>query len=607
MKIVMTTTFILMISLGINSDISAQSDRWQQQVNYKMEVEMDAEKHQFSGSQELVYSNNSPDTLKKVFYHLYFNAFQPNSMMDVRSRTIQDPDRRVRDRIFNLTEDQTGYQKVLSLKQNGKALEYKVEGTVLEVKLAEPILPNSSVTFLMKFEGQVPLQIRRSGWMNSEGIEFSMSQWFPKMAEYDYKGWHAHPYVGREFYAPWGDFDVKITMDSKYVIAATGVLQNADQIGYGYADVKIKKRPKKHTWHFIAENVHDFVWAADPDYVHDVITIDGNGPEVHFFYQPENDEFIANWKKLQEDVKKAYPFMEKNFGEYPYSTYSVIQGGDGGMEYSMATLITGRRNYNSLLGVTIHEMMHTWYQMLLASNESYYSWMDEGFTSYGTALTTGFLTNQDRTLESYSGYFMLVKSGTEEPLSTHADHFVTNRAYSIGSYGKGAISLHQLGYIIGQDVMRKGLLSYYDTWKFKHPNLNDFVRVMEKESGLELDWYYEYWVNTTHTIDYGISSVTKEGNKTNVKLQKIGKMPMPLDIEVEYVDGSHELFYIPLGIMRGEKKNETDKKRTILEDWSWTHPEYEFTVQGKEVKSITIDKTSRMADVDKNNNIYVIQ
>ncbi|MEL6558307.1 MAG: M1 family metallopeptidase [Bacteroidota bacterium] len=604
MKIVITTTFILMISLGILSNISAQPDRWQQHVDYKMEVDVDADKHQISGTQELVYTNNSPDTLKKVFYHLYFNAFQPNSMMDVRSRTIKDPDRRVRDRIFKLKEDEIGYQKIISLTQDGKALNYEVEGTILEVDLAEPILPNSSVTFAMKFEGQVPLQIRRSGWNNAEGIEFSMTQWYPKIAEYDYKGWHSHPYVGREFYAPWGNYDVKITMDSKYIIGGTGVLQNADKIGYGYSDVKIKKRPKKHTWHFVAEKVHDFAWAADPDYVHDIITIDGNGPDVHFFYQPENDELVANWKKLQEDIKKAYPFMEENFGEYPYSTYTVIQGGDGGMEYPMATLITGRRSYGSLLGVTIHEMMHTWYQMLLATNESYFSWMDEGFTTYASSLTTGFLNGRDETMRPYTGYKILVESGNEEPLSTHADHFVTNRAFSTGSYGKGAISLHQLGYIIGQDVMRKGLLTYYDKWKFKHPNLNDFVRIMEKETNLELDWYYEYWVNTTHTIDYGISKVNKEGNDTKVRLERIGKMPMPLDLEVEYTDGSKEIFYIPLGIMRGEKENETALKRTVLPDWSWTHPEYEFSISGKEVKSITIDKTLRMADINRDNNEY---
>lgn len=601
MKLTIYVAFILVNCFFTIRFASAQTNRWQQRVTYEMEIDMDAKKHQFKGTQKLTYTNNSPDTLNQIFYHLYFNAFQPNSMMDVRSRTLPDPDRRVRDRISKLSEDEIGYHDVKSLEMNGKDVSFIVEGTVLEATLPEPIMPNASVVFEMTFEGQVPVQIRRSGRNNAEGIDYSMAQWFPKVAEYDYKGWHAHPYIAREFYAPWGDFDVKITMDSKYIIAGTGVLQNADKIGYGYADVKIKKRPKKTTWHFKAENVHDFVWAADPDYAHDVITIDGNGPEVHFFYQPETQTITDNWKKLQEDIKKAYPFMEENFGEYPYSTYSVIQGGDGGMEYPMATLITGKRPYRSLLGVTIHEMMHTWYQMLLATNESYYAWMDEGYTSYGSNLTSGFLNGTDLSQASYGGYVRLAKSGREEPLSTHSDHFNTNAAYSAGSYGKGAVSINQLGYIIGTDVMKKGLLSYYDQWRFKHPNLNDFVRVMEKESGLELDWYYEYWVNTTHTIDYAVASIEKGEKETTVNLERVGKMPMPLDVEVTFSDGSKQLYYIPLRIMRGEKANESDLERTVLPDWPWTHPTYSFKTE-KEIKSVVIDPSGRMADIERDNN-----
>ncbi len=601
MKSLSQLTFLLLLTLSA----TAQPDRWQQAVSYKMDIDMNVEERQFNGKQTLTYINNSPDTLKKVFYHLYFNAFQPGSMMDVRSRTIPDPDSRVLDRISKLSEEEIGYHKVNSLTQDGKPTKYIVEGTVLEVDLATPILPNSQTTFVMDFTSQVPNQIRRSGYNNKEGIDFSMAQWYPKMAEYDYKGWHAHPYVGREFYAPWGDFEVNISIDKKYIIAATGVLQNPEFIGYGYGEKTEKTKGDKLTWNFKAENVHDFVWAADPDYTHDIVTIDGNGPDIHFFYQ-SGKKTTDNWKKLQEEIKKAYPFMEKNFGEYPYSTYSVIQGGDGGMEYPMATLITGERGYNSLLGVTLHEMMHTWYQMILASNESYYAWMDEGYTSYTEALTLEYLTGKDEVSSGYKGYFVLAKSGIEEPLSTHSDHFMKNGAYGLGSYSKGAVSLHQLGYIIGDDVMRRGLLSYYDTWKFKHPNLNDFVRVMEKESDLELDWYYEYWINTTHTIDYAISNVSANGQSTSIQLERVGRMPMPLDIVVTYKDGTQDLLYIPLGIMRGEKPNETDLNRTVLSDWPWTHPGYEFDLVKpfNTIKSIEIDPSQRMADIDRSNNTF---
>src|SRR5882762_10426114 len=214
--------------------VKAQDYRWQQRVEYAMDVHLDDVAHKIVGTQKLVYYNNSPDTLTKVYYHLFFNAFQPGSMMDVRSRNISDPDRRVGDRISKLKDDEIGYQHIVSLKQDGKDLTYKVNGTILEVTLTKPLLPKAKSIFEMKFNAQVPLQVRRSGRDNREGIAFSMTQWYPKMAEYDYQGWHAYQYVAREFHGIWGDFDVKITIDPKYVLAGTGKLQNPDKIGFGY-------------------------------------------------------------------------------------------------------------------------------------------------------------------------------------------------------------------------------------------------------------------------------------------------------------------------------------------------------------------------------------
>ena len=218
---------LLLATFLILPALSAQNkDYWQQEVDYTMEIDVDAENHQYAGKQTLVYTNNSPETLDRVYYHLYFNAFQPGSMMDVRSRTIADPDRRVGDRIYGLEDDEIGYQKVNSLMQDGDAVEYEVDGTVLVVELNEPIKPGASTTFKMEWDAQVPLQIRRSGWNNAEGVEFSMSQWYPKLAEYDHQGWHPNEYVGREFHAPFGNFDVKITIDQDYVLGGTGILQN---------------------------------------------------------------------------------------------------------------------------------------------------------------------------------------------------------------------------------------------------------------------------------------------------------------------------------------------------------------------------------------------
>jgi hypothetical protein len=604
-------TSVLVILGYLVSQLSmAQTDRWQQAIQYEMEVDMNVETHQFTGTQKVKYFNNSPDTLTNVYYHLYFNAFQPNSMMDVRSRTIMDADPRVSSRILDLSESEIGYQRVNSLKQNGKTIQYQEVGTILEVTLDKPILPGKTAEFAMEFEGQVPVQIRRSGRDNAEGIDYSMAQWYPRMAEYDYQGWHANPYIGREFHGIWGDFDVKITIDKDYILGGTGYLQNPNEIGHGYQEEGVKPgkgKNGKHTWHFKAPNVIDFMWAADPDFTHLRAQVP-NGPELHFLYQP-GEKTDENWKQLPEYTIKAFEYANKTFGKYPYKQFSVIQGGDGGMEYPMATLITGERSLPSLVGVTVHEMFHSWYQGVLATNESLYEWMDEGFTSFGSSETMNVIMNQGQTnpqAGNYRGYISLATSIYEEPMSTHADHYHTNFAYGRAAYSKGATFLGQLRYIVGEEVFYKGMRRYFNEWKFKHPNDNDFIRVMEKESGLELDWYKEYFVYSTKTIDYGFKSVLESDGKTFITLEKVGKMPMPVELTVEYIDGSSELYYIPLRIMRGAKKFSSDQNVITLSDWPWVFPTYTFEISRKasDIKSMTIDQDNGTADIDKSNNSF---
>ena len=576
---------------------------WQQRVDYKIKIKFDHKNHQFEGEQKIFYQNNSNDTLNKVFIHLYFNAFQPGSMMDVRSRSLPDPDRRVMDRISKLSKNEIGFHQINKIQQNGKDLNHHIQGTVLEVDLNQSLLPNQSTDFYIEYFSQVPVQIRRSGRNSSEGIDYSMAQWFPKIAEYDKKGWHAHPYIAREFYAPWGNFDVTINMHEKYIIGATGKLVS-----------KIKEG-NYNKWNFKADNVHDFVWAADPDYRHDILTVPDQDLELHFYYQPNSEEMIKNWERLQEHTAKAFKYFSKTFGKYPYSKYSVIQGGDGGMEYPMATLITGERSYPSLLSVTIHEALHSWYQMILGTNESYYAWMDEGFTSFAQNITQYELFNDIYDLDpinplinSYDRYLKFLEDDIEEPLTTHSDHFSTNRAYGVGSYTKGAIFLSQLGYIIGDEILYKGLRRYYNEWKFRHPDKNDFIRIIEKESGLELDWYLDYWIGTTHKIDYSLELVNSNRDKITLDIKKIENMPMPIELEVLYSDNTKKIIYIPLSIMRGEKKFKSEENVIIMSDWEWVNDSYTIMLDIKEklIKSITIDPKKKLADYNRKNNFLEI-
>lgn len=593
-----------------------KTNYWQQHVDYTMEVDMDVDSFQYTGTQTLVYTNNSPDELKRVYFHLYFNAFQPGSEMDIRLQTIADPDGRMiteekKSRISTLSESEMGYLHATTLTQDGKSVTFSEEGTVLVVDLASPIAPGSKSTFNMAFNGQVPLQIRRSGRNNEEGVALSMSQWYPKLAEFDFEGWHADPYIAREFQGVWGNFDVKLTLDKKYTVGGTGYLQNPNEIGHGYETpgTKVKKQKGKTlTWHFKAPMVHDFMWAADPEYIHDIQQVP-NGPVLHFLYK-NNPKILENWKNLQPKTVEAMEFFNKNIGEYPYDQYSVIQGGDGGMEYAMSTLITGDRKFGSLVGVMAHEMAHSWFQHILATNEAKHEWMDEGFTSFISKLCMSEIMDYEKEnpFEStYKGYRNLALSGKEQPQGTYADRYDLNFAYGISAYSKGSIFLSQLGYVIGQDKLMETIRQYYDEFKFKHPVPNDIKRVAEKVSGFELDWYLTDWTQTTNTIDYSIKEVAAAENTTKVTLERIGLMPMPMDILVVYNDDTRETFYAPLRMMRGEKANPYDGiERTVIEDWAWAYPTYDFVINKpmSSIKAIVLDPSQLMADVNLENNVW---
>jgi len=604
MRKILVTISLTLISINL---IWSQDIRWQQRAEYSMDVKLDVATHKLAGIQRLTYYNNSRDTLSKVYYHLYFNAFQPGSMMDVRSRNIADPDPRVGSRIAGLKENEIGYQHIESLSQDGREISFHIIGTILEVTLRKPLLPSTKTVLEMAFEAQVPAQVRRSGRDNREGIAYSMTQWYPKIAEYDHLGWHAYPYVAREFHAVWGDFDVRITLDPTYVVGGTGVLQNPEKIGHGYekAGTTVKRPDGDLTWHFLAKNVHDFAWAADPDYKHEIASVP-DGPELHFFYQP-GEKTTENWTRLKDFSVRYFEYMNRTFGKYPYEVYSVIQGGDGGMEYPMCTLITGERTAGSLIGVTAHEVSHSWYQGVLANNEALYPWLDEGFTDFAANEALAHIFNEeDPHGASYGGYFSLVKSGLQEPASQHSDHYNTNRAYATAAYNMGAVFLHQLKYIIGEENFYSGMRRYFNIWKFRHPEPEDFVRVMEKVSGMQLHWYLNYFIRTTKTIDYGIRTVIEHEGNTFVTLSRVGDFPMPVDLMITFKDGTRELYYIPLSETLGNKPVENQEVlRNDLIAWPWVNPEYTVRInrQPEAIARIEIDPTLRMADVNPENNI----
>ena len=578
--------------------ILLSQSNWQQNADYKMNVDIDVESFLFNGTQEILYTNNSPDTISKVYYHLYFNAFKPGSQMDVRSLNISDPDSRVKDRISKLDKNEEGDLSVFELKQDGKPVFFEQQETVLLARLNKVLLPGKKTKLTLLFEGVVPKQIRRSGRNNKDGVALSKTQWYPKLAEYDFEGWHPNPYIAREFHGVWGDYEVKITIDKNYILGGTGYLQNSSEIGYGYhpKNKTINHSEKeKLTWHFFAPNVHDFTWAADPDFIHDVVK-GPNDVDLHFLYKTNQE----NWRKLQPHSVGLMKYFNENIGEYPWKQYSIIQGGDGGMEYAMSTLITGGEQYSRLLGTTSHEMAHAWFQHILANNEAKHAWMDEGFASYIDVLAENSVlgkTPQNPFKRSYDSYRRLANSGVEQPQTTHSDRYNYNFAYSVSAYSKGSVFLSQLGYIVGPKTLKKILKRYFNEFKFKHPTPNDFKRVAEKVSDLELEWYLNDWTRTAEKIDYAVTYL--EGK---VVLERKGLIPMPIELVVTFRDETKKHYYIPTDLMRGFKK-ELSSNFEKLPSWGWASPFYTFPLQ-KEAIKIEIDPSGLLADVDLKNNLY---
>jgi hypothetical protein len=523
-------------------------------------------------------------------------------MMYVRSANLPDPERQIDEKIMVLRENEIGNVSISSFKYNGQILKFDVHETILKANLETPLFPGDSAVFELKYETKIPLLIRRAGRSSAEGIDYSMSQWFPKIAAYDDEGFHPDVHLGREFYGVFGDYEVIIDIDDKYKVAAGAHLMGIS-----------KQNNQKSQYHFKADMIHDFVWAADRDYMH--YQIEADSSIIFNFYYQNTEKRHEVWKKLGPIMKEAYAFINKRYGKYQYKLYNFIEGGDGGMEYPLATLITGDRDLNSLVGISVHEFMHSWFHTIIATNESKYHWMDEGFTSFATIEVLQFLISKgliDRKLpifpfqDDYNYYNEYMNSYYVEPMITHSDHFSSNYAYGISAYINGMIFLKQMEYIIGKKSFDEGLIKYFDTWKFKSPKPKDFVRIMEKVSDLELRWYLDYFVNLTRAVDYSIDTVFMEDDIFNIDLIRVNNMPMPVDISIEFSDQSIKYFTIPLDLMFGTKKEDIFEFE-VLPIWKWVDRKYRFSLSlgKKEIKKIIIDPSLRLADIDRSTNVWV--
>ncbi len=579
---------------------------WQQRVEYQLDVRLDDQSHAVQGRAKLKYFNNSPDTLRRVFFHLYWNAFQPNSAFAKWAKRMAAD--MVDNRLFELSASEMGKMDIFSVLQNGSATTFRVNETIMEVELSRPLMPGDYANFDIAWQGQVPPTIARAGRNSPNGVAYSFTQWYPKICAYDRRGWHADPYIGREFYGEFGSFKVNITLPKKYLVAATGVLKNADVIGYGYENEGVKPVPNYglvNVWKFEADNVHDFAWSADPEYVLEKIKI-RDGLTLHFIYQPSPNVTTA-FKAVQKFAVENLAYIEANFGKYLYPQFTFAQGGQWAMEYPMLTLMeTG--SDSSITGTAVHEWMHNWYYGMMGNNENDEHWLDEGFACYTTSDILGHAMPQSATRFRRAAFDQVEQQGAQvvDPASTPANLFRQNLWYFFNAYPKGETFLWQLRYIVGDEAFKRGMLRYHADWHFKHPTGDDFVRTMERASNMELDWYYAGWIKTLQTIDYGVEMPLPDGGSASkIILKNKGSLPMPVEVSIEFKDGSSERHYIPLDLQYGLKTFPAGTTNvTNHEPWSFSVDIYEIRLEKPvtSIKSVTIDPDGWTADVNRKDN-----
>ncbi len=580
---------------------------------------MDVARHSYTGRQRLVYYNNSPDTLAEVYYHLYYEAFKPGSMMDVRDRSSQGGGLRIN----RLPAELQGSVRIDSMWQEGALLSWNVEQTILHAVLARPLAPGDSTVLELRWGTQVPYLTRRGGWMSREGVEYSMSQWYPKMCEYDENGWHNDEYVAREFYGVYGTFDVAITIPAKYVLGGTGVVTNPEEVGCGYeltdADTLILPPDAtpigNKTWRFHAENVHDFAWVADPDYVHMIRR--AGGVTIHALV---TTNYAGAWRYVPQWTEELMAYYGGRFGAYAWPQFTVAMAGDGGMEYPQLIMITGNRTQTSLAGVIAHELGHQWYYGMIGNNETQEAWLDEGFTQYltdeaardvlGTQLGPNPYTGLDRVVYPWNrkrwanteGAYDLAISGYDEPLSTFHDWFREPSTAGL-VYSRGEAVLRMVQYMLGDSLFDAAMHHYYDRWRFHHPYVRDFEHAIEEASGMRLDWFFSQWVGRTKLCDYAIDDLRSEpaagGYATTLALSNRNEAVMPLDLLLTFDDGTTASANIPVEPWRKPGMD------YILPRWPWVAPTYTTTfTTPRRVVSAVIDTSTLLFDIDRTNNSY---
>ncbi len=602
---------------------------WQQDVYYSIQANIDETTDIIDGVEKLVYQNNSPDTLREVFFHLYQNAFQPGS----HYHTLHlDNDK---DPHFGEYESQGKGTEIIELLYNQSKQKMVYNNTVLKVELDQPIAPNSSAEFDIVFKtyfdkGEIRRRMKK--FTASNHTHYDGVHWYPRISVYDRKfGWTTDQHLGREFYGDFGCFDVELTFASNYVVEATGKLMNRSEVlpdslfeklkienfkdkpwGEKATEIIPYNKEQRKTWKYHAENVHDFAFTADPTYRIGEVYWKGIRC-VSLVREPH----ASKWQNAADYTAKIIKTFSEDFGMYQYNKMVVADAKDG-MEYPMITLDGGKDpTYRGLL---VHEVGHNWFYGQVGTNETYRAFMDEGFTQFLTAWgleaidgDTLAYTPYSKTYHKwfkeprlarearvYGPYIYDAMTQEDAPLNTHSDDFGSKLRHGGGYrhvYYKTAAMLYNLQYVLGDELFLRAMQHYFATWKIAHPYPEDFRATMIQYTGVDLNWFFDQWLETTKNIDYKVSKVKHiEGKVYEIHFKRLGDMQMPIDFAVENALGQQSNYHIPNTWF----VKETDSE--ILPTWTgWSNFNRTYKAQiisDAKPKHIHIDPTNRLADVN---------
>lgn len=521
---------------------TARDNYFQQHVHYTIKARLDPEAHMLAGSETIVYTNNSADTLREFFLHLYPNAYKSR-----HTPFMRDFRKRYNFNWFDLPDKYRGWLDVKNVEVDGDAVVPRVSGTLASMELPKALLPGETMTLQMDFESKIRAHIGRSGYKDEH---YDMAQWYPKVVVYDENGFHPDQFMTGEFYGEFGTFDAHIELPERYVIAATGVVQsgepgrNRDEGSDGGEATK--------TVHFHAENVHDFAWSADPTFVVQDTTVDGIS--IRSVYRKAS---AAAWEDstLAHGVR-ALRWLSDKVGRYPYPQVSVVDALlGGGMEYPM--LVMDGKASESLV---LHEIGHVYLYGILANDEREAAWLDEGFTSFQTdwylmehypesGVIRSTLNWYERMTPQFTRVedtrrklFPILRRDYGERIATRSEEFANS--YRAMAYWKASLMFRALQYVVGEDTFDRILAEYYVRWKLKHVNEERFIEVCEDVSGQDLDWFFDQWLHSRKICDYKIAKVetgtsaSGDAYRTRIRIERKGEMVMPLKLRITFKGGT---------------------------------------------------------------------